>query len=117
VPHPCEDHAARAARAALDMQQALDRIDDGHELRMRIGLHAGPAVAGVIGKDKFLYDLWGDTVNIASRLESHGIPGRVQVSEDVAELLAKTFRLEQRGVIDLKGRGPTMTYWLLEEIH
>jgi class 3 adenylate cyclase len=117
VPHPCEDHAARAARAALDMQQALDRIDVGHELRMRIGLHAGPAVAGVIGKDKFLYDLWGDTVNIASRLESHGIPGRVQVSEDVAELLVKTFRFEQRGVIDLKGRGPTMTYWLLEEIH
>jgi class 3 adenylate cyclase len=117
VPFPCEDHAARAARAALDMQRALERIDVGHELQMRIGLHAGPAVAGVIGKDKFLYDLWGDTVNIASRLESQGVPGRVQVSEDVVELLFKTFRFEPRGVVDLKGRGPTMTYWLLEEIH
>jgi class 3 adenylate cyclase len=117
VPFPCADHAVRAARAALDMQRALARIDVGHELEMRIGLHAGPAVAGVIGKDKFLYDLWGDTVNIASRLESQGLPGRVQVSEDVVELLVRRFRFEPRGVIDLKGRGPTMTYWLLDEIH
>jgi class 3 adenylate cyclase len=116
VPDPCEDHATRAARAALEMQAAVARIDVGHDLQMRIGLHSGPAVAGVIGKDKFLYDLWGDTVNIASRLETQGLPGRVQVSEDVVELLYKRFRFEPRGVVDLKGRGPTMTYWLLDEI-
>jgi class 3 adenylate cyclase len=116
VPFPCEDHAVRAARAALEMQSAIADLDFDHELRMRIGLHSGPAVAGVIGKDKFLYDLWGDTVNIASRLESQGLPGRVQVSEDVVELLYKRFRFEPRGVVDLKGRGPTMTYWLIEEM-
>jgi class 3 adenylate cyclase len=116
VPFPCEDHAVRAARAALEMQSAVEGIDVGHKLELRIGLHSGPAVAGVIGKDKFLYDLWGDTVNIASRLESQGLPGRVQVSEDVVELLYKRFRFEARGVVELKGRGPIMTYWLVEEL-
>jgi class 3 adenylate cyclase len=116
VPVPCDDHAVRAARVALEMQVAIAQIEVGRDLQMRIGLHSGPAVAGVIGKDKFLYDLWGDTVNIASRLETQGLPGRVQVSEDVVELLYKRFRFEARGVVDLKGRGPMMTYWLVEEL-
>jgi len=112
VPFACPDHAERAARAALAMQRALESVDVGHTLVIRIGIHSGPAVAGVIGKDKFLYDLWGDTVNIASRLESQGIPGKIQVSEDTKVLIEDRFELEPRGVVELKGRGPIMAYWL-----
>jgi class 3 adenylate cyclase len=115
APMPCEDHALRAARAALEMRDVLTRLDVGHRLQMRIGLHSGPAVAGVIGHEKFLYDLWGDTVNVASRLESHGEPGRIQLSEETAALLGDRFRLEPRGIVELKGRGPTRTLWLVEE--
>jgi class 3 adenylate cyclase len=115
VPHACEDHAARAARMALAMIAVLDRVDVGHRLAIRVGLHSGPAVAGVIGADKFLYDLWGDTVNIASRVESHGSPGRVHVTEETAALLREHFVLEERGFVELKGRGATKTSWLLAE--
>jgi len=76
----CEDHADRAARMARAMVEALERLDVGTRLAIRVGLHSGPAVAGVIGTDKFLYDLWADTVNVASRLESHGAAGRVQIT-------------------------------------
>jgi len=115
VPYACEDHAVRAARMALAMIAALDRADLGHRLAIRVGLHSGPAVAGVIGADKFLYDLWGDTVNIASRVESHGSPGRVHVTAETAALLREHFVLEERGFVDLKGRGATKTLWLLAE--
>jgi guanylate cyclase len=77
---------------------------------VRIGIDTGPAVAGVIGRRKFIYDLWGDTVNTASRMESHGIPGEIQVTERVAEALGKAFRTRPRGVVDVKGKGPMRTY-------
>jgi class 3 adenylate cyclase len=79
---------------------------------MRIGLHAGPAVAGVIGAKKFIYDIWGDTVNTASRLEAYGMPDRIQVTDTVQERLADRFEFEPRGVVELKGMGPTNTWFL-----
>jgi class 3 adenylate cyclase len=79
---------------------------------MRIGMHAGPAVAGVIGAKKFIYDVWGDTVNTASRLESNGLPQRIQVTDSVQQRLADRFEFEPRGTIELKGMGPTRTWFL-----
>jgi class 3 adenylate cyclase len=109
-----EDHTARMAAMALDLAQAVRRIDSAVRLGIafRIGLHCGPVVAGVIGKRKFIYDVWGDTVNLASRMESHGVPGRVQVTHAVRERLEGRFRFEPRGLVDIKGKGPTPT-WLL----
>jgi adenylate cyclase len=79
---------------------------------MRIGINSGPVVAGVIGKRRFLYDLWGDSVNTASRMESHGIPGEIQVSEATRDLLDGQFTFIDRGLIDIKGKGPMQTYLL-----
>ena len=76
-------------------------------LELRIGIHSGPVVAGVIGRHKFIYDVWGDTVNIASRLESQGVPGRIHVSENVEAALRHKYRFEGRGTIALKGKGNT----------
>ena len=81
--------------------------------RIRIGIHAGPLVAGVVGSSKFAYDVWGDTVNIASRLETTSEPGRIQVSADLARRLDATFLVERRGMVDLKGKGSAETYWLV----
>ena len=81
-------------------------------LDLWVGLHAGSAIAGVIGIRKFIYDVWGDTVNTASRLESHSLPGRVHVSEVVYERLRDRFEFEPRGVVELKGKGPMTTYFL-----
>jgi class 3 adenylate cyclase len=75
-------------------------------------MHCGPVVAGVIGKRKFIYDVWGDTVNTASRMESLGVPGRIQVTAAVRERLAAEFAFEPRGIIDVKGKGPMPTYFL-----
>lgn len=80
--------------------------------QIRIGIHAGPIVAGVVGSSKFAYDVWGDTVNIASRLETTAEPGRVQVSGELARRLAPTFIVDRRGMVDLKGKGASETYWL-----
>ena len=113
-----EDHAERAARMALAMHEALERYneDSGHELGLRIGINSGPVIAGVIGTSRFLYDMWGDTVNTASRMESSGVPGRTQVTEKTYDLLRSKFRFEARDPIEVKGKGVMKTFILLGEI-
>jgi class 3 adenylate cyclase len=115
MPEPSDDHTARMASMALDLADTVRRIEAAVRLGIdfRIGLHCGPVVAGVIGRRKFIYDIWGDTVNLASRMESHGVPGRVQVTHAVKERLAGSFHCEPRGLIDIKGKGPTPTYLLV----
>jgi class 3 adenylate cyclase len=112
-PHP--DHTERVAAMALDLADSILRIDAAVRLgiTVRIGINCGPVVAGVIGTKRFIYDIWGDTVNLASRMESLGIPGRVHVTHAVAERLRGTFEVEPRGLIDVKGKGPTPTYFVL----
>jgi class 3 adenylate cyclase len=83
-------------------------------LSVRIGIDTGPVVAGVIGRRKFIYDLWGDTVNTASRMETHGLPGRIQVTERTYRRLNSGYRFERRGPIDVKGKGEMVTYFLLD---
>ncbi len=114
MPERSDDHTVRVASMALELAAAVDAIEAAVRLgiRFRIGIHCGPVVAGVIGSRKFIYDVWGDTVNVASRMESHGIPGRIQVTHAVRERLGDTFRFEPRGLIDIKGKGPTPTWFL-----
>ena len=114
IPEPCEDHAAIAARLSLMMLETFDAIRSEIDapIQLRIGIHIGPAIAGVIGERKFAYDIWGTTVNIASRMESHGLPDRVHVSKTVADRLAGQFTFVPRGVIDVKGAGLMETFWL-----
>ncbi|HXI79810.1 MAG TPA: adenylate/guanylate cyclase domain-containing protein [Verrucomicrobiae bacterium] len=109
------DHAGRVASMALDLAESVGGIEAADRLgiRFRVGIHCGPAIAGVIGRKKFIYDIWGDTVNLASRMESHGLPGRIQVSHAVMERLTGVFRFESRGLVDIKGKGPTQTWWLV----
>ena len=95
---------------ALEMLRATVRRG---ALSLRIGIDIGPVVAGVIGVQKFSYDLWGDTVNTAARMESHGIPGAIQVTERAHRRLATTFDFKERGIIDVKGKGPMRTYLLI----
>jgi len=115
LPAERPDHAPAAASMALEMIKEIRRFNDayGFSLRLRIGLHTGLVVAGIIGKQKFIYDLWGDTVNLASRMESHGEPGRVQISATTAARLGEAFQIEPRGVIDVKGKGEMPTYWVV----
>jgi adenylate cyclase len=82
----------------------------GTSLSIRIGINCGPVIAGVIGKSKFIYDLWGDTVNLASRMESHGVADRIHVSEPIYEQVKDYFDMEERGVINVKGKGEMTTY-------
>jgi adenylate cyclase len=116
VPAPCEHHADAIAAMALDMQRWIRRlrVPEVGRLDLRIGIHSGPVVAGVIGSTKFAYDIWGETVNIASRLECHGLPGRIQVSGVLAGRLEPRFRLEKRGPVALRGVGAMTTYWLTD---
>jgi adenylate cyclase len=117
APQGRADHASAAAEMALDMLVAMSACASrvGRPLELRIGLHSGPAVAGVIGRRKFAYDLWGDAVNVASRMESHGVAGRIQVSQAVVDALRPTGRylFEERGTIELKGLGEMRTFFLL----
>ena len=115
LPQYCDDHAMRAADMALEMLEAVEAFnrETGADLSIRIGLHSGSAVAGVIGTKKFAYDIWGDTVNIASRMESHGEPGRVHISEETAEHLKYDYIIDPRGAITVKGKGAMKTFFLL----
>jgi len=109
------DHTARVAAMAIELAECVGRIEAAARLDVsfRIGIHCGSVVAGVIGTKKFIYDVWGDTVNMASRMESQGVPGRVQVTHTVYERLRETFDFEARGLVDIKGKGPTPTYFLV----
>jgi adenylate cyclase len=114
VPVPSGDHAVQAAHLSLDMIDALQRFNErgGSSLQVRIGIATGPVVAGVIGKRMYLYDVWGDAVIIASRMESHGVAGRVQVAESTRELLDESFLLEERGALEVEGRGEVKTWFV-----
>jgi adenylate cyclase len=120
VPTPRPDHARALALMALDMLDAMRSDDDvrhlgvGHlGLELRVGINSGPVVAGVIGRKRFLYDLWGDAVNTASRMESHGTPGRIQITRATYELLADEFECELRGPIAVKGKGEVEAWYLI----
>ncbi len=114
VPMPRADHAEAIAELALRIRDYMATNEfNGHTLQLRIGIHSGPVVAGIIGTHKFAYDLWGDTVNTASRMESGGIAGQIQVTPTTHELLAGNgYSFEPRGAIEVKGKGP-MNTWLL----
>jgi class 3 adenylate cyclase len=109
------DHLERVAQMALDLAGAVESIDACRRLgiRFRVGIHCGPVVAGVIGTKKFIYDVWGDTVNVASRMESTGVPGRIQVTPRVEERLREAFRFDPRGPTEVKGVGSMTTYFLV----
>ena len=115
LPIPQANHAEAIANMALDMLPAITtfKTDTGEELKLRIGINSGPAIAGVIGSKKFSYDLWGDTVNLASRMEQLGKTGKIQVSESTYQILKDKYVLEERGEIEVKGKGKIITYWLL----
>jgi adenylate cyclase len=114
VPEQLPDHAAALADMALGMIEHLKQFNQSQRttLKIRIGLNTGPVVAGVIGRSKFIYDLWGDTVNTASRMEATGLPNRVQVTEEMHRALCSQFDFEDRGEVEVKGKGRLRT-WLL----
>jgi len=114
IPERQSDHAIRIAALALCMLAAVEAIAQATRLplKARIGIHTGPIVAGVIGRHKFVYDIWGDTVNTASRMESHSLPGRIQISAETRIALGDRFNVERRGVMEIRGKGMMETYFL-----
>lgn len=112
APEPRADHLVAMADLALALQATQLPSPAGEVLRFRVGMATGPVVAGIVGTHKFAYDLWGDTVNVAARMESHGVAGRIQVTGEVARRLRNSYEFESRGLIDIKGKGPTPTYFL-----
>ena len=115
VPSPRPDHARALALMALDMVDAMRSTEamGALDMELRVGINSGPVVAGVIGRKRFLYDLWGDAVNTASRMESHGTPGRIQITRATFELLDDEFTCEPRGTVPIKGKGDMETWYLL----
>ena len=115
LPLPRADHLEAIAAMALDVLTIIPKFsrNDGKPFQLRVGIHTGPVVAGVIGTKKFAYDLWGHTVNIASRMESQGVPNAIQVTQDVYERLRGSFAFQPRGEITVKGKGNMMTYLLI----
>jgi class 3 adenylate cyclase len=112
LPQPRADHCQAVVAFALDMLAAMEAHHswDGRPMQLRVGVNTGPVVAGVIGQQKFIYDLWGDAVNVASRMESNGLASRVQVTQAVKDKLQGLYEFEPRGPIPIKGKGPMVTY-------
>ncbi|WP_446392894.1 adenylate/guanylate cyclase domain-containing protein [Coleofasciculus sp. E1-EBD-02] len=117
LPTPQSNHVDAIAQMALDMQQSLEQINTstGKNFRLRIGINTGVVIAGVIGTTKFSYDIWGDAVNIASRMESRGQPDKIQVTEITYQRLRDKYELVERGFIRVKGKGKMKTYWLISK--
>ncbi len=116
VPTPDPDHAIKTVRMGTEMLRFVNSLPElqGHKISMRIGIHSGSAVAGVIGKKKFVYDLWGDAVNTAGRMESYGLPDQIHVSSVTAELIKDHVKLESRGIRDIKGKGSMETFFVVQ---
>jgi guanylate cyclase len=117
VPRPRRDHAEAISGMALDMRAFLRdfTFGEGKRIHFRIGINSGSLVAGVVGRRKFQYDVWGDAVNVASRMESQGVPDQVQITAATRELVKSKFRLERRGAVEIKGKGEMETWFLVGE--
>jgi class 3 adenylate cyclase len=116
LPDQPPDHTERVAAMAIELCREAAALPVDPPLQFRVGIHCGPLVAGVIGVKKFIYDVWGDTVNVASRMESHGVPGQIQVTGDVYARLQDRFRFHERGPIDIRGKGLMATWFLTGRI-
>lgn len=115
LPIPDKNHAVAIAEMALAMRECIAKFQGpaGNRLALRIGINTGAVVAGVIGTKKFIYDLWGDTVNVASRMESSGLAGQIQLAETTYRHLKTRYTIQARGIVKIKGKGQMQTYWLL----